>query len=44
LWAAKALGADTVKILRYATSGDVTGDYDQVVGYGAAAVIRQKPA
>ncbi len=27
LWAAKELGADTVKLLHYATSGDVTGDY-----------------
>jgi AmmeMemoRadiSam system protein B len=40
LWAARELGADTVKILHYATSGDVTGDYSQVVGYGAAAVLR----
>ena len=40
LWAARALGADTVKVLRYATSGDVTGDYDQVVGYGAAVVLK----
>jgi AmmeMemoRadiSam system protein B len=41
LWAAKALGADMVKVLHYATSGDVTGDYSEVVGYGAAAVLRQ---
>lgn len=41
LWAAKELGADTVKILHYATSGDVTGDYVQVVGYGAAVVTRR---
>jgi len=40
LWAARELGADTVKVLNYATSGDVTGDYSQVVGYGAAAVFR----
>lgn len=40
LWAAKALGADTVKLLHYATSGDVTGDMSQVVGYGAAAVLK----
>jgi MEMO1 family protein len=40
LWAAKELGADTVKVLRHATSGDVTGDYSQVVGYGAAVIIR----
>ncbi len=40
LWAAKGLGADTVRILRHATSGDVTGDYSQVVGYGAAVITR----
>jgi AmmeMemoRadiSam system protein B len=42
LWAAKALGADTVKVLRHATSGDVTGDYSSVVGYGAAVVLKTK--
>jgi AmmeMemoRadiSam system protein B len=41
LWAAKALGADQVQVLRHATSGDVTGDYSEVVGY-AAAVITKK--
>jgi AmmeMemoRadiSam system protein B len=40
LWAAKGLGADTVKVLHHATSGDVTGDYSRVVGYGAAAIIK----
>ena len=40
LWAARALGADKVKVLQYATSGDVTGDYSSVVGYGAAAVLK----
>lgn len=40
LWAARALGADTVQILRHATSGDVTGDYERVVGYAAAAIFR----
>jgi MEMO1 family protein len=40
LWAAKGLGADTVMVLRHATSGDVTGDYSSVVGYGAAVVVR----
>jgi len=40
LWAAKDLGADTVRVLRHATSGDVTGDYSSVVGYGAAVVLR----
>jgi hypothetical protein len=42
LWAAKELGADTVKILNHATSGDVTGDTSQVVGYGAAVVLRSQ--
>lgn len=42
LWAAKYLGADQVKILKYATSGNVSGDYDQVVGYGAAVITRTK--
>jgi AmmeMemoRadiSam system protein B len=42
LWAAEALGADTVKVLRYATSGDVTGDFSSVVGYGAAVVVKSK--
>ncbi len=42
LWAAKGLGADTVKVLRHATSGDVTGDYSQVVGYGAAVILKNK--
>jgi hypothetical protein len=40
LWAAKELGGNAVKVLNYATSGDVTGDYTQVVGYGAAVVLR----
>jgi MEMO1 family protein len=40
LWAAKELGADQVKVLHHATSGDVTGDYTQVVGYGAAVVLK----
>lgn len=38
LWAAGRLGANQVTILRHATSGDVTGDYDSVVGYGAAVI------
>ena len=42
LWAARELGADTVKVLHHATSGDVTGDYSSVVGYGAAVVMRTK--
>lgn len=39
-WAAKELGANNVQILKYATSGDVTGDFQSVVGYGAAAIMR----
>jgi len=34
--AAQALGADTVDILRYQNSGDVSGDHNMVVGYLAA--------
>jgi hypothetical protein len=41
LWASKELGANTVKLLQYATSGDVTGDYSGVVGYGAVAILKQ---
>jgi len=40
LWAAKDLGADTVKILQHATSGAVTGDFNKVVGYGAAVILK----
>ncbi len=40
MWAAQGLGATRVQVLRYATSGDVTGDYDAVVGYGAAVMLR----
>lgn len=40
MWAARELGADEVKMLKRATSGDVTGDYSSVVGYGAAAILK----
>jgi hypothetical protein len=40
LWAARDLGADRVRILHYANSGDVTGDRSAVVGYGAAVILR----
>lgn len=40
MWGAKALGADKAQVLHYATSGHVTGDFNQVVGYGAAVLIR----
>jgi AmmeMemoRadiSam system protein B len=42
MWAARELGADRVKILHHATSGDITGDYDAVVGYGAVAILKTK--
>ena len=38
LVASLALGASSVKLIRYATSGDVTGDYVQVVGYASFIV------
>jgi len=40
LWASRELGANKVKVLRHATSGDVTGDTTSVVGYGAAVVLK----
>jgi MEMO1 family protein len=40
LWAARGLGADTVKILNHSTSADVTMDRSSVVGYGAAVVLK----
>lgn len=42
LWAAQALGADQAKVLHHATSGDVTGDWREVVGYAAAVILRSK--
>lgn len=41
LWASQSLGADRVTLLKYATSGDITGDFDSVVGYGSAMIVRQ---
>jgi AmmeMemoRadiSam system protein B len=35
----QSLGAERGELLRYTTSGDVTQDYDQVVGYAAIAVM-----
>ncbi|MGE5249538.1 MAG: AmmeMemoRadiSam system protein B [Bacteroidota bacterium] len=42
LWAAADLGADRVVVLDHATSGDVTGDFASVVGYGAAAILKSR--
>jgi AmmeMemoRadiSam system protein B len=40
LWAAQELGANQVKIVHHSTSGEGSGDFDSVVGYGAAVVIK----
>jgi MEMO1 family protein len=40
LWAARALGAGQARVVRHATSGEVSGDFEQVVGYGAAVVSK----
>jgi AmmeMemoRadiSam system protein B len=37
--ACSRLGAKAATLIRYATSGDVTGDYREVVGYAGIAVI-----
>ncbi len=42
LLASRELGAKSAHVLAHANSGDVTGDYDQVVGYLAAAVTTEK--
>jgi len=42
MWAARSLGAESIKVLHHATSGDVTGDYSSVVGYGAAAILKRR--
>ena len=42
MWAARGLGADKIQILNYATSGDVTGNFSEVVGYASAVMIRSK--
>jgi AmmeMemoRadiSam system protein B/AmmeMemoRadiSam system protein A len=39
--AAERLGANRARILKYANSGDVTGDKSRVVGYGAVAFTRE---
>lgn len=41
LWASRALGANSVEIVNYATSGEITGDHTQVVGYGAGVISRK---
>jgi len=39
LFAAKALGAHSARLIKYSTSAEVSGDFDHVVGY-AGVVIR----
>jgi AmmeMemoRadiSam system protein B len=39
LTAAKQVGAKSAELIRYATSGDVSGDRDAVVGYAGIAVL-----
>jgi AmmeMemoRadiSam system protein B len=38
LYASKLLGAKEASLVKYATSGDVSGDYDSVVGYASIIV------
>lgn len=38
LYAAQTLGAKEARLVKYATSGDVSGDYEQVVGYAGVIV------
>lgn len=38
--AAERLGAKEARILKYANTGDVTGDHSRVVGYGAVAFLK----
>jgi AmmeMemoRadiSam system protein B len=38
LFAAKTLGAKEAKLVKYATSGEVSGDYEHVVGYAGVIV------
>lgn len=38
--AAERLGANRAKVIKYANSGDVTGDRSRVVGYAAVALLR----
>jgi len=42
LLTARLLGADKSEVLRYANSGDVTGDRSRVVGYMAAALWKRE--
>ena len=39
LIAMRDLGAKDAKLIRYATSGDITGDWDEVVGYAGIVIL-----
>jgi AmmeMemoRadiSam system protein B len=39
LVAMRDLGAESAELVRYATSGDITGERDEVVGY-AGLIVR----
>ena len=39
LVACKLLGATSAELIKYANSGEVSGDYDQVVGYAGLVVV-----
>lgn len=38
LYSAKTLGAKEARLVKYATSGDVSGDYEHVVGYAGVII------
>jgi MEMO1 family protein len=38
LHAAKYLGAKRTELISYQTSGDISGDYDSVVGYAGVII------
>ena len=40
LWASRAMGANSVKILHYSTSANQTKDTSSVVGYGAGVILK----
>jgi AmmeMemoRadiSam system protein B/AmmeMemoRadiSam system protein A len=42
--AAERMGANQAKLLKYANSGDVTGDKSRVVGYSAWALVKAQKA
>jgi AmmeMemoRadiSam system protein B len=40
LYACRELGANKVSVLDYSNSGEISGDYGSVVGYGAAVIYK----